>query len=338
MLNNMVSHCYAIADLSKAKEFSDLSLKMYKEIDSDLDILTQVYIRRAPVLEDIGLYEDSFKELSELVKLIEGNVDSYYLAIIYNYLGALKRRMKSFQESLDYHQKAYDIFAGLDQNDKNNLLGMATSLNDIGSSYEKLKEFELALEKKLMSLEIRERILPKDHPDIAKSYNNLGNSYNNVHDYEQALICEEKALEIRTRILPEIHPDIAKIYNNFGSTYRMMKNYEKAISHYDIAIDINRQSKGVAATNLVFSLNKKASVYFDMKNYEEALRLYEEAYNLTKTKYFNDAVEMCEKMLDIYNILNDNEKISLCVERLISLYTKLNKLAKVELLKNKYGK
>jgi tetratricopeptide (TPR) repeat protein len=49
------------------------------------------------------------------------------------------------------------------------------------------------------SLEIREKTLPPNHPDLAASYNNIGAVYNSMGDYSKALSYYEKALEIRQK-------------------------------------------------------------------------------------------------------------------------------------------
>ncbi len=65
-------------------------------------------------------------------------------------------------------------------------------------------------------LELRQKVLPEGHPDIASSLDNLGVSYSDLGDYQKSLEYYQKALELRQKVLPEDHPDIAKSLNNLG--------------------------------------------------------------------------------------------------------------------------
>lgn len=50
------------------------------------------------------------------------------------------------------------------------------------------------------SLEIRERLLGDDHPDLAQSLNNLAALYNDKRNYDDAAPLYEKALNIRLKV------------------------------------------------------------------------------------------------------------------------------------------
>jgi tetratricopeptide (TPR) repeat protein len=50
------------------------------------------------------------------------------------------------------------------------------------------------------SLEIRERLLGDDHPDLAQSLNNLAALYNDKRNYDAAAPLYEKALNIRLKV------------------------------------------------------------------------------------------------------------------------------------------
>ena len=84
-------------------------------------------------------------------------------------------------------------------------------------------------------LEIRKRIYPEDHPDVATSLNNLAFLYNNQGRYADAepLYIEatnlfERVLEIRKQIYPEEHPYVATSLNNLAELYRNQGRYAEA--------------------------------------------------------------------------------------------------------------
>ena len=66
------------------------------------------------------------------------------------------------------------------------------------------------------SLEISQKFLPPNHPDLASSYNNIGLVYDRMGDYPEALSSYEKALKIQQQSLPPNHPNLAKSYIGCG--------------------------------------------------------------------------------------------------------------------------
>jgi tetratricopeptide (TPR) repeat protein len=57
-----------------------------------------------------------------------------------------------------------------------------------------------------MSLNIKEKTLPSNHPDLATTYNNIGVIYCNTGEYSKALPFYERAVEVGQHSLPENHP------------------------------------------------------------------------------------------------------------------------------------
>lgn len=74
-------------------------------------------------------------------------------------------------------------------------------------------------------MEIRRRILPKDHPRIASSMTNLAVTYDALGMHEEAAKMEEDALEIRKRTLPTVGVGVAQVAESracFGRGIRLL--------------------------------------------------------------------------------------------------------------------
>lgn len=338
MLNHLAMHYHANAYLPEALKISNLALDIYKENSEDLEILKFIYMKRSIILEDMGLYKEALNILNEIIPYVEeNNLASYDLGVLYNNLGAIKRRMGDLNASLAAHEKALALFHVLNKNDLKVSQGIAIAYNDLGSTYEKLGKKEVALEKKLESLKIRENLLSLNQLDIAKSYNNVGNSYNQIGDYEKALIYEKKSLEIREKALPEIHPDIAKTYNNMGMSYRKLKKFEDSILCYDKAIQINDHLSGASIPNLAFSMYYKALTLVDMCDFKGAIKVLE--YSVQKTitgNYEYETTQAYELMFSIYTQSNDQENMKKCANTLKKLYTEYNNQDKLQKLSEIY--
>ena len=71
-----------------------------------------------------------------------------------------------------------------------------------------MREYSKALSFYDIAFDIRQNILPANHPDLATSYNNIGVVYYNMQDRSKALSFLQKAMNIRAYSLPSTHPDL----------------------------------------------------------------------------------------------------------------------------------
>ncbi|CAF4594239.1 unnamed protein product [Rotaria socialis] len=91
-------------------------------------------------------------------------------------------------------------------------------------------------------LEISQKTLSADDPELAARYNNIGAVYKNMGEYSKALEYYEKDLEITKKALPPTHPDLATSYNNIGQLYEGMEEYSKALPLLEKALSIKQKS------------------------------------------------------------------------------------------------
>ncbi len=77
---------------------------------------------------------------------------------------------------------------------------MATSLNDLAKLYYTQGQYELAEPLYKRVLEIREKALGPDHPDVATSLNNLAALYRATKQDEKANTLEQRASRIQATI------------------------------------------------------------------------------------------------------------------------------------------
>jgi Tfp pilus assembly protein PilF len=129
-------------------------------------------------------------------------------------------------------------------------------------------------------LEIKQKILPENHPDLAGSYNNIGNVYRNMAEYSKALSYYEQALEIAQKTLSANDPRLATSYNNIGTVYDNMEKYSKALSYYEKALEIKQKTLPAYHPGLANSYNNIGTVYYNMSEYSKALSYFERALDI----------------------------------------------------------
>ncbi|CAB0038331.1 unnamed protein product [Trichogramma brassicae] len=78
------------------------------------------------------------------------------------------------------------------------------------------------------ALEIREKVLGRDHPDVAKQLNNLALLCQNQGKYEEVERYYQRALEIYEAKLGPDDPNVAKTKNNLASCYLKQGKYKDA--------------------------------------------------------------------------------------------------------------
>jgi len=74
--------------------------------------------------------------------------------------------------------------------------------------------YPLALSYFEKALEIQQKSLPSDHPNLALNYNNIAVIHQSMGNDTMSLSCFEKALEIQQNCLPSNHPHLVTTQNN----------------------------------------------------------------------------------------------------------------------------
>ena len=120
-------------------------------------------------------------------------------------------------------------------------------------------------------LEIREKVLPENHPDIATSYNNVGYVYGELGDHKKELEFKLKALAIQEKVLPENHPDIATSYNNVGYAYGELGDHKKALEYYLKTLAIREKVLPENQPDIAASYNNVGYAYGKLGDHKKAL-------------------------------------------------------------------
>lgn len=143
-----------------------------------------------------------------------------------------------------------------------------------------IAEYEKAQELYSQVLEIRKRVLGREHPATAVSYNALASVYDSQGEYRKAERLYGKVLGIYERVLGEEHPDTAASYNNLASVYASQGEYRKAEGLYGKALRISERVLGEEHPATAASYNNLAGVHESQGKYEKAKGLYEKALRI----------------------------------------------------------
>jgi len=159
---------------------------------------------------------------------------------------------------------------------------LAMAYNNLGITYGSLGDHGKELEYQLKALEIRETVLPSDHPDLAQSYNNLGMTYNHLGDYNKELEYVQKALSIWEEVFPSEHPNLATSYNNVGLAYSNLGNPKRALECVQKAMEIQERAYPENHPDLAATYNNVGWSYGACGDYNKALEYVQKALSIWK--------------------------------------------------------
>jgi CHAT domain-containing protein/tetratricopeptide (TPR) repeat protein len=123
-------------------------------------------------------------------------------------------------------------------------------------------------------LEVRERVLGKDHPQTLMSVNNLATVYNDQGRYREAEQLLERALEKRERVLGKEHPDTLMSVSNLAALYTTQGRYYEAEPLFKRALEVRERVLGKEHPDTLASVNNLAELYNHQGRYGEAEPLY----------------------------------------------------------------
>jgi CHAT domain-containing protein/tetratricopeptide (TPR) repeat protein len=163
------------------------------------------------------------------------------------------------------------------------------------------------------ALEIRERLLSAEHPDIANSICDIAVIYTITGAYAKAESFHQRALAIREKALGKDHPAMAESLYLLADLYRAQGNYAEAETLGRRAVEIGVRALGKDHPKLLYSLGALAAIYYLQGKYGEAEPL------------FKRVLEICEKELG-----NDHLDTAISLNNLALLHTSQGRYEEAE--------
>jgi CHAT domain-containing protein/Tfp pilus assembly protein PilF len=135
-------------------------------------------------------------------------------------------------------------------------------------------EYDKALPPAERALEIRERVLGPDHPDVGASLNNLALTYYGKSNFAKAEPLHQRALAIREKAFGPEHPDVVNSLSNLAILYHNKSDFAKAEPLYQRALAIREKTLGPEHTLVANLLNNLAELYRAKSDFAKAEPLY----------------------------------------------------------------
>ena len=138
------------------------------------------------------------------------------------------------------------------------------------------------------ALEIRERLLGEDHPDVAASLDRLGLIYAARNDYVKADELCRRALAINERVFGSDHPAIAENLISLAKNARSKGNHAEAERFAKRAVSITTGHFGADHPMTAASLGTLADVYVFKTDYLASEKVADQALDIVARAFGPD--------------------------------------------------
>ncbi len=203
------------------------------------------------------------------------------LAVFYQNLGRFEEAEGTLLRALRILE---NVSATSDPNSRNsadsiNQLGFV--LNNLASLYQETGDYITAEKYFLRSLELRERILGKDHALTALTQSNLAMLYHVKGDFERAEVMLLRSLEIvrKAHNNPE-NVDVVTIMSNLADVYRAKGDQARAEQMLGQVLEIRERIYLGEHPDIAKSLSNLAVVYEEKGDHERASQLMQRALSM----------------------------------------------------------
>jgi tetratricopeptide (TPR) repeat protein len=156
----------------------------------------------------------------------------------------------------------------------------AAVLNDLANTYANLARYPDAEPLFRRAIEIGEKTLGKEHPDVAARYNNLATLFESQGKYADAEPLFRRAIEIDEKALGKEHPDVGLEYNNLAALLQDEGQYADAEPLFRRAIEIGEKTLGKEHPDVATRYNNLAIVLYNQRKYTEAEPLFRRAIEI----------------------------------------------------------
>lgn len=148
-------------------------------------------------------------------------------------------------------------------------------------------------------LEIREKILGSDHPDVAAALNNLAALYERKGDLSRAEPLYQRVLTIREKALGPDHPDVAKSLINLAEIYDKKGDFAHVIPLYQRALAVTEKNLGSNHPDVATVLNDLAAAFQESGDLNSAEPLYVRAIAIREKSLGPDNADVARSLSNL---------------------------------------
>lgn len=316
-----------------AIEFLEQNSECFKLSHSCYNLKAETYNNLAMTYSFIGKLNEALECYNKTLALYEVNKDvkgyEFNKADTLNNIGIVYQKLNMDEEAVQYFNEALKFH--------NNDYYIAMVCNNLANSYRKFGDYNLALEFRKKSINIREKMYlqgEKYADNYADELNNYGNLLNEIGIYQKAIDSFLKSLKIFEKlsiVSPEKYQEkFASTSINIAGSYYYIGNFDKAKYYCNEALKFFRDNYDVNpieyAAQICGVLSNLSIIELHSGNISDSEKYFFEVFkylSCIKTKlndcnkqYFYAYKSRIEKILEyLINLyLNDPDKLLMIIE------------------------
>ncbi|KAI9817882.1 MAG: hypothetical protein M1827_001001 [Pycnora praestabilis] len=152
--------------------------------------------------------------------------------------------------------------------------------NTAGVSHFELNDLPQCRECLEIALDIRKRLLPPDHEELANTINNMGNLEAAEGQLEQALEYFREAERIRIKLGDDSAVSLATTYMTIGRTHLLQKDFAEAAKHFERSETLILRSMGPSSPSMAFLHYAYGNLERAQGKQSDAKRAYDQALKI----------------------------------------------------------
>ncbi len=312
-LYNLAVTNNTIGELNKAKSFTlkllqtieigDPEFKYYEEFGNSF--LAIIYYYQGEYIKAINHSKKSIE-----LNISNSLVPNDYLASYYNTIGLCYLETDSISKSISNCEFAINMY----NSSKHDSSGLSDSYNNLSSGYQKIGEFDHALQCLMKCLQIRKNIYSENHEKTSKAYLDIGTYYLEIGNNDSSLHYLKKSIESGCDNFRFSNEFSLPLRKNFGDNYFLISALNHMAKLY-LNSDSNKNIDSLEYINLSMnlyllcdSLIDKSRNHLEQEDsklryastiqniYENAINTAYILYEITNdSKYFNQVYHFMEK-------------------------------------------
>ncbi|HPO09952.1 MAG TPA: tetratricopeptide repeat-containing protein, partial [bacterium] len=155
------------------------------------------------------------------------------------------------------------------------------------------------------AVEIRERELGPDHPDVAQSLGRLAAAYQGIGDLSKAESLSLRSLEILKLMFGENHAEYASALDETAEIYRAEGKFEEAEEMLVKSLDITVMTSGQDHPDAARSLNNLGLLFHEHGKHADAESFYRRALTLLESVFGPDSPHLAPTLNNLAQLYQD---------------------------------
>jgi len=234
-------------------------------------------------------------------------------ALTLNRLGSLTRELGRYEEAMDYHKRALSIQKNSSQSVAKAMTAETCVL--MGMVKAKTGEYSTALNLFEDAVLTLKDALGEKHLSVTKTLAQIGQLHFQLSSYVEAFANLEEAERIQLETVGEMNRDTLETQALLGRVLTATGEYDSASTKLNSVVEKQQSLFGANHPSIAESNQFIAENFLEQGMSTEARGVYVEVYNMRKTFFTMDQIQMAESMVDVIRARNGRPERALAIYR-----------------------